>query len=256
MSRAWAAVAAVLILASPRAADELHVMTSGAFTAAYLELAAEFQRQHGHRLITDATSMGDGATSIPARLGRGEAIDVVIIARDALDDLAGRGLVVPESRVDLARSAIGLAVRRGAAKPDISTVDALTRTLLAAQSIAYSASVSGNYYATELVQRLGIADRVLPKSRRIAGERVAAVVARGEAEIGLQQVSELLPVPGVDYLGPLPEAVQRVTVFAGAVGVNAASPATARAFLAFLASPAASDAIRKTALDPVAAVRR
>ena len=102
------------------------------------------------------------------------------------------------------------------------------------------------------MQTLGIADQVLPKSRRIEGERVAAVVARGEAELGLQQVSELLPVPGVDYIGPLPEPVQRVTVFAGGVGAKAASPQAARAFLAFLASPAASETIRKTALEPVA----
>ena len=252
MSRACAVVAVVLVVASPQAADDLHVMTSGAFTAAYLELAAEFQRREGHRLVTEATSMGTGSTSIEARLARGEAIDVVIVARDALEQLIAQGHVVAGSRVDLARSAIGLAVRRGAPKPDISTVDALRRTLLAADSIAYSASVSGTYFSTELVQSLGIADQVLPKSRRIEGERVATVVARGEAELGLQQVSELLPVPGVDYIGPLPEPVQRVTVFAGGVGTKAASPQSARAFLAFLASPSAAETIRKTALEPVA----
>jgi molybdate transport system substrate-binding protein len=252
MSRACAVVAVVLVVASPQAADDLHVMTSGAFTAAYLELAAEFQRREGHRLVTEATSMGTGSTSIEARLARGEAIDVVIVARDALEQLIAQGHVVAGSHVDLARSAIGLAVRRGAPKPDISTVDALRRTLLAADSIAYSASVSGTYFSTELVQTLGIADQVLPKSRRIEGERVATVVARGEAELGLQQVSELLPVPGVDYIGPLPEPVQRITVFAGGVGAKAASPQDARAFLAFLASPAASATIRKTALEPVA----
>ena len=228
-------------------------MTSGAFTAAYLELGAEFERREGHRVITEATSMGTGATSIEARLASGEAIDVVIVAADALDRFVQQGRVVAGSRVDLARSAIGLAVRRGAPKPDISTVDALRRTLLAAGSIAYSASVSGTYFSTELVQTLGIADQVLPKSRRIEGERVATVVARGEAELGLQQVSELLPVPGVDYIGPLPEPVQRVTVFAAGVGAKPpASPQAARAFLAFLASPAASETIRKTALEPVA----
>ena len=115
------------------------------------------------------------------------------------------GRVRPGTRVDLARSAIGMAVRRGAPKPDISSVDALTRTLLEAKSIAYSASVSGTYLSTELFQRLGIADRVLPKSRRIeGGERVGAVVARGEAEIGFQQISELLPIDGIDFVGPLP----------------------------------------------------
>src|SRR5688572_7920263 len=132
MSRACAVVAVVLVVASPQeAADDLHVMTSGAFTAAYLELAAEFERHEGHRVITEATSMGTGATSIDARLASGEAIDVVIVAADALDRFVQQGRVVAGSRVDLARSAIGLAVRRGAPKPDISTVDALRRTLLA-----------------------------------------------------------------------------------------------------------------------------
>ena len=258
-TRAWlvaAAIGAVVALCQPLAAGEIRVMTSGAFTAAYLELAAEFERREGHRVITEATSMGTGATSIDARLASGEAIDVVIVAADALDRFVQQGRVVGGSRVDLARSAIGLAVRRGAPKPDISTVDALRRTLLAAGSIAYSASVSGTYFSTELVQTLGIADQVLPKSRRIEGERVAAVVARGEAELGLQQVSELLPVAGVDYIGPLPAAVQRVTVFAAGVGTAAGSPDTARQFIAFLASPAAVPTIEKTALEPVAARQR
>ncbi len=256
MSRACAVVAVVLVVASPQAAGEIRVMTSGAFTAAYLELAAEFERREGLRVITEATSMGTGATSIEARLAGGEAIDVVIVAADALDRFVQQGRVVAGSRVDLARSAIGLAVRRGAPKPDISTVDALRRTLLAAGSIAYSASVSGTYFSTELVQTLGIADQVLPKSRRIEGERVATVVARGEAELGLQQVSELLPVPGVDYIGPLPEPVQRVTVFAAGVGAAAGSPDTAQKFIAFLASPAAAPTIEKTALEPVAVRQR
>ena len=126
--------------------------------------------------------MGTGSTSIPARLDRGEAIDVVIVADGDLEQLMKAGRIRPGTRVDLARSAIGMAVRRGAPKPDISSVDALRRTLLEAKSIAHSASVSGAYLSTELFQQLGIADRVLPKSRRIEGERVGAVVARGEAE--------------------------------------------------------------------------
>jgi molybdate transport system substrate-binding protein len=234
-----------------QAADEIHVMTSGAFTAAHLELAPAFGRREGHRVVTDATSMGTGETSIDARLDRGEAIDVVIVASDALDRLIARGHVVAGSRVDLARSGIGMAVRSGAPKPDISTVDGLRRTLLAAQSIAYSASVSGNYLTTELFQQLGIADQVLPKSRRITGERVGAVVARGEAEIGFQQVSELMPVPGIDYVGPLPAPLQRVTVFSAGVGAAGKSPALARRYIEFLSSAGAIRAIRRSALDPV-----
>jgi molybdate transport system substrate-binding protein len=228
-------------------------MTSGAFTAAYLQLAPEFERATGHRIVTESTSMGTGSTGIAARLERGEAIDVVIVADGELERLTSAGRIRPGTRVDLARSAIGMAVRRGAPRPDISSVDALTRTLLEAKSIAYSASVSGTYLSTELFQRLGVADRVLPKSRRIeGGERVGAVVARGEAEIGFQQISELLPVDGIDVVGPLPAAVQRVTVFSAGVGAASTHPAAARSFIEFLASPAAVGTIRKTSLEPVA----
>ncbi len=250
-----AAIAAALLaggsLHARQPAAEIHVLTSGAFTAAHLELATEFERRDAVRVVTDATSMGTGDTSIEARLARGETADVVIVDADALRGFAGKGLVVTGSQVDLARSSIGMAVRRGAARPDISTVDALRRTLLAATSIAYSASVSGRYLSTELFQQLGIADQVLPKSRRVVGERVGAVVARGEAEIGFQQVSELVPEPGIDYVGPLPAAVQRVTVFAAALGARARSPDPARRYIAFLASAAAADVIAKTALEPV-----
>ena len=238
------------------AADEIRVMTSGAFTAAYLELAPEFERATGHRIVTEATSMGTGPTGIAARLERGEAIDVVIVADRDLERLITAGRVRPGTRVDLARSAIGMAVRRGAPKPDISSVEALRRTLLEAKSIAYSASVSGTYLSTELFQRLGIADRVLPKSRRIeGGERVGAVVARGEAEIGFQQISELVPIDGIDFVGPLPPEVQRVTMFSAGVGAASTKPAVAKSFIDFLASQEAIRIIRKTALEAVAVER-
>jgi molybdate transport system substrate-binding protein len=252
--RSAAVIAVVLLFARVGvAADEIRVMTSGAFTAAYLELAPEFERATGHRLVTEAISMGTGPTGIAARLERGEAIDVVIVADADLERFTAAGLIRPGTRVDLARSAIGMAVRRGAAKPDIGSVEALKRALLEAKSIAYSASVSGTYLSTELFQRLGIADRVLPKSRRIeGGERVGAVVARGEAEIGFQQISELLPVDGIDFVGPLPTDVQRVTIFAAGVGTGSKIPAVATTFIDFLASSAAIGVIRKSSLDPVA----
>jgi molybdate transport system substrate-binding protein len=248
-----AAIAVVLSSAAAAvAADEIKVMTSGAFTAAYLELAPQFERQTGVHVVTEATSTGAGDTSIDARLWRGEPIDVVIVPDQALAGLMKTGRVVAGTRVDLARSAIGVAVRHGAPKPDISTVAALRQTLLDAASIAYSASVSGTYLATELFQRLGIADQVLPKSHRIETERVAAVVARGDAEIGFQQISELLPVPGVDFVGPLPAEVQRVTTVSAGIGANALHPEIARRFIAFLASPSARTAIVRSALEPVA----
>ena len=241
---------ALLLTAAAASAEDIKVMTSGGFAAAYLALAPAFEQATGHRPATDTTSIGTGASGIVARLARGEAIDVVIVARQDLERLIASGQIRAGSRVDLARSSIGMAVRRGAPKPDISTVDALRRTLLEATSIAYSASVSGVYLSTELFQQLGIADRVLPKSRKIEGERVGAVVARGDAEIGFQQISELLPVPGIDFVGPLPQAVQRVTVFSAGIGANARNPDLAKRLIDFIASPAAVPAIEKSALEP------
>ena len=156
------------------------------------------------------------------------------------------------SRVDLVRSSIGVAVRAGAPKPDIRSVEALKRALLAAKSIAYSASASGIYVSTELFQKLGAADQLLPKSKRIESERVGAVVARGDAEIGFQQISELLPIPGIVYLGPLPDSVQKVTVFSAGIAVNAKSAGNARALIRYLTSPAVRPVIIKTGLEPVA----
>lgn len=251
-------VIGVLLLFAPwTQAQGVHVMTSGAFTAAFLEAAPQFEKAAGTNVSTAfGASMGGAPDSIPSRLNRGEPADVVILARDALDDLVAKGKVVPGSQVDLVRSAIGMAVRAGAPKPDISSVEALKRTLLAAKSIAYSASASGVYLSTELFPQLGIADAIKEKSRRIESERVGTVVARGDAEIGFQQVSELLPIPGLDYVGPLPEAVQRVTIFSAGIATNAKNVDAAKALIRYLSSDAVASTIRKTGLEPVAIANR
>lgn len=234
------------------ASQEIRIMTSGAFTAAYLELIPQLELVTQRKIATAATSMGTGADSIPSRLQRGEPVDVVIVADAALGELIKHGKVLAESRTPLARSAIGMAVRAGSPRPDITSVDALKRTLLQARSIAYSASVSGDYLSSELFQRLGIADQIMPKSRRIEGERVGAVVARGEAEIGFQQTSELLPVPGIDYVGALPPEVQKVSVISAGVTVSAMDADAAYALIRFLASPEAAHAITKSGMEPIA----
>lgn len=230
---------------------DIRVMTSGAFTAALLDLIPPFERATRNKIVVAATSMGTGANSIPSRLQRGEPVDVVIMADGSLVRLIKDGKVSAESHVALARSSIGMAVRAGAPQPDIGSVDALRRTLLQVKSIAYSASVSGDYLSSELFQRLGIADQILPKSRRIEGERVGAAVARGEAEIGFQQISELLPVPGIDYVGPLPREAQKDTVFSAGVVVGSKFAEAADGLIRFLASPEAAHAIRKSGMEPV-----
>ena len=247
----------ILLAASGVQADEIKVMTSGALSAALREVTPAFERASGSTLIiVSGGSVAGAPDSIPDRLQRGERADVLIMAAGGIDDLTKAGRVVAGSRVDLARSSIGMAVRAGAPKPDISSVDALTRALLAAKSVAFSSSVSGVYISTELFQRLGIANQMLAKSRKVESEPVAAVVARGEAEIGFQQISELRPVPGIEVVGPLPPEVQRVTVFSAAAAAGSTNPRGGRALIAFLSSPAASAAIAKSGMDPLTPLKK
>lgn len=228
-------------------------MTSGAFTAAYLALIPRLERLTKKTFVTAATSIGSGENSIPNRLRRGEPVDIVVVADKVLAALIDEGLIMGESRTPVARSSIGMAVQAGAPKPDLSSLEALKRTLLEAKSIAYSASVSGEYLTKELYQRLGIADQVMSKSRFIGGgERVGAVVARGEAEIGFQQLSELYPVPGIDHITPLPPEAQKVSVFSAGVAVQSRDPDAARAVIRFLVSPEAAGAIATSGLEPTA----
>jgi molybdate transport system substrate-binding protein len=244
--------AASVLIAGPAAAEEIQVLTSGAFTAAYLEVIPEFEGSTGNKIVTAyGASMGNAPDSIPSRLDRGEPVDVVILADSALDELIKRGKVIAGSRVDLVRSSIGMAVRAGAPKPDISTLDALKRTLLQAKSIAYSASASGVYLSHDLFPRLGIEAEIQQKCQRIPSGPVGVAVARGDAEIGFQQISELLPVPGIDYVGPLPPEAQKVTIFSAGIAVGARQPDAARALIKYLASPAVVPAIKKSGLEPV-----
>jgi molybdate transport system substrate-binding protein len=230
---------------------EIKVVTSGAFTAAFLELAPEYERATHNKLVMEfGPSMGTTHSAIPVRLERGEAFDVAIMAESALTGLIERGKIRADSRVDLVQSNIGMAVKTGAPKPDISTVDALKRTLLAAKSIAYSDSASGVYLSTELFPKLGIADQIKGKTRKIEADPVGGVVATGEVEIGFQQISELRPVKGIDIVGPLPPGAQRVTVFAAGIPATSKHPEAAKALIQWLASPAAYPAIRKSGLEP------
>lgn len=247
--RLLALVAAVLLLQAQTRPTELVVHTSGTFTAAHLELAPDFERSSMMKVTTGATSMGVGADAIPSRLKRRDPADVVIVNADALEELIANGLVLPGSRVDLAKSRMGMAVRSGAPRPDISSLAALRGVLLAARSVALSSSVSGDYFTTELFPRLGIAEQMAVKTRRSGNERVGALLLRGDAEIGFQQMSELLPIAGIDVVGPLPADAQRVTVFAAGVAAHSAHPDTARAYIRFLASPDATPAVARTGLE-------
>jgi molybdate transport system substrate-binding protein len=197
--------------------------------------------------------MGNTADAVPQRLARHEPIDVVIMVGPALGKLVDEGKIIPDSRVDLARSAIGAAVRSGTPRPDISTVDSLRNTLLNAKSIAYSDSASGVYISTELFQRLGIADQVSGKTRMIPAEPVGLVVARGEAEIGFQQMSELKPIKGIEIIGPLPNELQKMTIFSAGIVVGSKEPEAGKALVAFLSSATAAPAITSSGLEAITA---
>ena len=229
----------------------VRVITSGGFTAAYNILAPEFEQATGILLVTSyGASSGGAPDSIPSRLARGEAADVIILSRSSLDRLTDSGEVVAESRVDLVRSSIGMAVRSGAPAPDISTVKFFIEAMLAAESIGYSASASGTYLSTELFPRLGIWDEIQAKSKRILSERVANVVARGEVQIRFQQISEILPIEGIDFVGPIPSAVQKVTTFSAGILIRAENSADGQALIDYLSSVEVAGIISDTGLEP------
>ncbi|WP_064575295.1 substrate-binding domain-containing protein [Cupriavidus gilardii] len=250
--RALAFVFAVLIWSGQALAADIHVVTSGGFTAAYKLLVPLFEQATGHRVISAyGASMGNAADAIPNRLARGERFDIVILADSGLAALQREGRVQPDSRVDLGRSLIGAVVRKGTEpRPDVSTVEGLRQALLDARSIAYSASASGTYLSTELFQRLGVAEPVKGKAHRILSERVGAVVLRGDADLGFQQVSELLPFTQLDFLGPIAAEAQQRVFFSAGLTADAREPEAARQLIQFLASPAAAPIVRITGLEP------
>jgi molybdate transport system substrate-binding protein len=237
----------------PCEAAQVRVFLSGGFAAAYEELVQDFMRQSGHNVETArGPSMGETPQAIPNRMARGEPVDVVIMVREALDGLAAGGKVVADSRLDLARSSIAMAVKSGTPKPDISTMDAFRKTLLGAKSIAYSDSASGVYLSTVLFPRMGIVDAIRDKSRMIPAEPVGKVVARGEAEIGFQQLSELKHVnDGIDIVGLIPGEAQKVTIFSAGIAAAAKEPLAARQLLDFLGSRGARGTIAKSGLEPI-----
>src|SRR6195952_3294627 len=232
----------ICVLSFGTAADaaEVRVMISGGLTAAYKALAPEFERATGNKvLIAYGPSMGTTVNAIPVRLDRGEPADVLIMVGYALEDLVKQGKVVADSKVDLVKSPIGIAVKSGTPKPDISSTDAVKRALLAAKTIAYSDSASGVYVSTEMFDKLGIKDAMKGKARQIPATPVGEIVAKGEAEIGLQQISELKPVSGIDIIGPLPDDLQKITVFSAGIASVSKEPDAGKALIKFLGSPAA-----------------
>ncbi|WP_217478893.1 substrate-binding domain-containing protein [Enterobacter chuandaensis] len=247
----------VLLATSAAAlAQEVTVMISGGFKAALEKLAPEYEAKSGDRIVLiPGPSMGQTPQAIPNRLSRGEKADVVIMVGDALAHLAKDGRVKDGSRVELADSPVGVVVKAGSPVPDIATDATLRQTLLRAHSIAYSDSASGRYVQTQLFKKLGIEEQIAGKTHKVERIPVASEVAKGKYDIGFQQVSELLPVPGVTFVGKLPDNLQYITRFAGAVTAHAEHPSEAKALLDYLASASAQQTITATGMIPVATPR-
>jgi molybdate transport system substrate-binding protein len=243
-------LAGLLVLPAAAGAAEIKVMISGGFSAAYEALVPEFERASGHKVVTvRGPSMGETPQAIPNRLSRGEDADVVIMVGYALNKLIDQGRVKADSRIDLAWSRIAMAVKAGAPKPDIATVEKFRQALLAAKSIAYSDSASGVYLSTTLFKQIGVYDQIKDKARKIPAEPVAKVVARGEAEVGFQPISELRPFPGIEIVGPIPEELQIVNVFAAGLASHAKEPEAGKALIAYLVSAAAKAAILASGME-------
>jgi len=250
MHRTLAACAALLaILTVPAAgAAEVRVLTAGAFKPVVAALAPAFTARTGHTVVI----VNDTAGALVRRIAGGEAFDLVVLTPDGIAGLGGAGKVLPGSAVPLARVGIGVAVREGAPAPDIGTVDAFTRALLAARAVAYVDPASGGssgIYLAGLFVRLGIADRIGPKAVLVPGGLVAARLVTGEADLALHQISEILAVPGARLVGPIPAEVQNWTVYAGAVGAGARDAEAAQAFLRDLAGPEGAAVLRQKGME-------
>ena len=254
--RLVALLAFALATGAAKAAD-VKVMISAGFFHVYSELGPAFEKATGHHLITTrGPAVGDSPEAIPARLSRGEEADVTIMDGSGVDFLVTHNLVRADSKLVLAESTFGMVVRAGQPKPDISTVEGLRKTLLEVKSIAYSDSGSGTYLSTVGFKKLGIAEQVAGKSHKVrgppSGESVAAFVAHDGAEIGFQQVSELINTPGADFVGTVPAEIQPPAYFVGLLTANSRQPDAAIALLRFLSSEQATPVITKAGLKPLA----
>jgi molybdate transport system substrate-binding protein len=237
---------AMAIGASATQAAEIKVIAANAIKEAYLELVPAFEKASGHNV----TTIWGGTEGVAKRIRDGEVVDIVIIAAPNIDRLILEGKLVAGSRADFAKSGVGIAVRAGLPKPDISSGDAVKRAVLAAESVAYSSGPSG-FYLADMFKKMGITDQIKDKVKQPAsGVQVSELMARGEADLGFQQVSELLHAKGIDYLGPLPADIQNITAFSAGLHTAAPAPEAAKALVRFLTAPEAGPTIKTTGMEP------
>lgn len=239
-------LAAALSGGGAASAAEIKVLSSNGTSAIVRAIGAEFARRTGHTVITKI----DVAVLLQKDIEAGESFDLAVLTRGVIDELTAKDAIAATTRADVARSGIGVAARAGARKPDISSVDAFRRTFLEAKSVAYTTVGGSGIHFVKMLERLGIADAVRAKARTQPGGIVGELVARGEAELAVQQVSELLPVEGIELVGPFPPELQLVTLFTAGMSPHAKNPEAARALLRFFAEPAALAVIKAKGMDP------
>jgi len=246
MKRPFVVAAASLMVPALANAAEIKVLSTQATEEAYRELVPQFEKATGHKVTTVFT----GTLGAQKRLADGESYDMIIMSSPSIDAQIKAGRVIAGSRVDIAKSGVGVGVPKGASKPDISTTDALKKTILEAKSIGYSTGPSG-VYIINLFEKLGVADQVKDKLKQTpTGVFVGTIIASRAVEIGFQQVSELGNFPGVDYVGPLPADVQHTTVFSSGMIVDAKEAEAAKLLVKFLTSPEAGSAFKKRGMEP------
>jgi molybdate transport system substrate-binding protein len=230
-------------------AAELKLLTTGAFKQVVLALVPKFEKQTGHTVVL----ANDTAGGVKARVEKGEEVDVAVATPAILKELAAAGKIQAGSETKLAQVGIGVMVKEGAAKPDIGSVEAFKQALLNAKSVAYIDPKSGGssgVYVDKLLERLGIADQVRPKAKLKQGGYVADLIVDGSAELGIHQISEIVPAKGVVLVGPLPEEIQNTTTYAAAVTASSAHKDAAAALLKALSGPAAAAVLKAKGMDP------
>ena len=245
-----AAIATVVLLSGNSAgAAEIKVLHGGAFTQLVEAVVPEFQRQTGHKVTTQRETVG----ALQKRIEGGEAFDLAILTPAAIDDLAKKGKIAAGSRVNLVQVGVGVVVKEGAARPDISSVDAFKRALVAAKSVAYidpQAGGSSGIYVAGLLDKLGIANEIKPKAVLVHGGAVADHVAKGEAELGIHQISEILPVKGITLVGALPKEIQNYTIYAAGVAANTANVDVVKALIQAFGDAKAVAAMKQKGMEP------
>ena len=240
-------IVAGILMSGSASAAELKVLTTGAMKPVVLALLPQFESQ-GHKLIVE----NDTAGALTKRIENGDGYDVAVITPGAIDGLIAKGKVAPGSRTNVARVGVGVMVKEGAPKPDIATLDAFKQTLLAAKSIAHIDPQSGGstgIYVTGLFEKLGMTEVLKPKTKLKFGGLVADLIVNGEAEIGLQSISEIILAKGVTFVGPLPAEIQNYTVYAAGISPTTKEPDAAKALIGLLASPAAANVLREKGLE-------